>query len=122
MSNETNQHLPKLPSLTALSRIVQEVQAEQAKPGPEKMPPNYFTLRKALETYAIDRVNMLRYNVLPAVGLKIDADAKKVFILARSEEEKELVQSETRLMEHLRATVQLDGIALIVQAWQPVTE
>ena len=122
MSNETNQHLPKLPSLTALSRIVQEVQAEQANPDPQKMPPNYFTLRKALETYATDRVNMLRYNVLPAVGLKIDADARKVFILARSEEEKELVQSETRLMEHLRATAQLDGAAIIVQAWQSVEQ
>jgi hypothetical protein len=117
-----NLPLPKLPSLTALSKIIQEVQAEQQNPQTDKLPPNHWTIRRALTDYAKARVDVLRYKIIPSAGVKIDLDGNRVFILVQSEEEKELVQSEIHLMEYLRATVQLDGVALIVQAWQPVTE
>ena len=117
-----NLPLPKLPSLTALSRIIQEVQAEQQSPQTDKLPPNHWTIRRVLTDYAKARVDVLRYKIIPSAGVKIDLDSNRVFILVQSEEEKELVQSEIHLMEYLRATVQLDGVALIVQAWQPVTE
>ena len=117
-----NLPLPKLPSLTALSRIIQEVQAEQQSPQTDKLPPNHWTIRRALTDYAKARVDVLRYKIIPSAGVKIDLDGNRVFILVQSEEQKELVQSEIHLMEYLRATVQLDGIALIVQAWQPVIE
>jgi len=116
MSNETNQDLPKLPTLNALSKIVREVQAEQQNPGPEKMPLTVWNLRKAIADYIVMLSETHPYeHVFDGMAIQLRNLDRVLDFVVQTESEKYIVSGEVRLMEYLRATVQLDGIAIRVE-------
>lgn len=107
--------LPNLPGLSSLSKMMQDVQSERDTDAPKKLPAQAENVRTALTEYAAQLPQHLSVtSVVRSLEARIDPTEKQVALLVASTVAKQQLQGEPKLMEHLRARLDLDGYSILV--------
>lgn len=107
--------LPSLPGLSSLSKMMQDVQSERDTDAPKKLAAQAENVRTALTEYAAQLPQHLSVtSVVRSLEARIDPSEKQIALLVASTVAKQQLQGEPKIMEHLRARLDLDGYSITV--------